>query len=105
MDASKLDELCDFSEQDKEAARYRKFESEVSPSSTYAVDDNWRMVPMKDLHPLKFALLGERGTRGAGARSYHISVPRKVIEESKFRLVRSNQSKHNSFSLTSHVAL
>ena len=32
-------------------------------------------------------------------------MPRKVIEESKFRLVKGTQNKHDSFSLLSHVQL
>ena len=44
MEASKLDKLCDFTKQEKEELRYRRFESDVHPSGTFAVDDNWRMV-------------------------------------------------------------
>lgn len=59
---SKLDKLCDFSEQKKKVERYRKFEREVRPSCTFAVDDNWRMVPVRKLHPKKFAIAGTSAT-------------------------------------------
>ena len=59
---SKLDKLCDFSEQEKEVEKYRKFEREARPSCTFAVDDNWRMVPVRKLHPKKFAFAGNSAT-------------------------------------------
>ena len=55
--------------------------------------------------PLLFAPGVPSQSRATRARTYHVSVPRKVIEESKFRLVHTNQNKHNSFSLVSHVHL
>ncbi len=130
MEGSKLDTLCDFSKQEGEGERFHKFQSTVSPERTFAVNEAWRMTPVKDIYPQKFRVMGtptrdgerrkQRGQRdeeakrgragagggaGAGAPTYHVSIPRKVIEESKFRLVRSNQNKHNSFSLISHVNL
>ena len=49
--ATKLDQLCDFSRHEREVEKYRKFEGDVSPNSTFAVDDNWRMVQVRDLYP------------------------------------------------------
>mmetsp|Transcript_11397 Transcript_11397/g.29378 ORF Transcript_11397/g.29378 Transcript_11397/m.29378 type:complete len:122 (-) Transcript_11397:72-437(-) len=121
MEGSKLDTLCDFSKQEGEGERFRKFQSAVSPECTFAVNDAWRMTPVKDIYPQRFRVMGtptrdarERrkgtgakngGREGEAAPTYHVSIPRKVIEESKFRLVESNQNKHNSFSLISHVNL
>lgn len=106
MDATKLDQLCDFSRHEREVEKYRKFEGDVSPNSTFAVDDNWRMVPLRDLYPQRFnGIDRSRDSGQASGRRYHVSVPRKVIEESKFRLVKGTQNKHDSFSLMSHVQL
>eukprot|EP00213_Chloropicon_mariensis_P004624 CAMPEP_0197472616 /NCGR_PEP_ID=MMETSP1309-20131121/3833_1 /TAXON_ID=464262 /ORGANISM="Genus nov. species nov., Strain RCC998" /LENGTH=103 /DNA_ID=CAMNT_0043011265 /DNA_START=130 /DNA_END=438 /DNA_ORIENTATION=- len=99
---SKLDQLCDFTEQEKTVKKFRKFQNEVSPSSTFKVDDNWRMVPMKYLYPQNFRISGltrqAKCDEGDSKPIYQISIPRKIVEESKFRLVPSNQNPYNSFS-------
>ena len=76
---SKLDQLCDFTEQEKTVEKFRKFQNEVSPSSTFKVDDNWRMVPMKDLYPQKFRISGltrqakcDEGDSKVSARALHV---------------------------------
>ena len=76
---SKLDQLCDFTEQEKTVEKFRKFQNEVSPSSTFKVDDNWRMVPMKYLYPQKFRISGltrqakcDEGDSKVSARALHV---------------------------------
>ena len=68
---------------------------------------------MKSLYPRKFRLAGmkprlakdgKKETEGKKATTtYHVSMPKKVIDESKYKLVHSNHNKHDSFSLLSHV--
>jgi cbb3-type cytochrome oxidase cytochrome c subunit len=70
---------------------------------------------VKSLYPRKFRLAG-MGTKpnltkdgkkttenGKKAATYHVSMPKKVVDESKYKLVHSNHNKHDSFSLLSHV--